>query len=54
MLCRRCGILGDAIRLKWWHRLIPRARRWYCAGCHRTYVSVFDPPAQRRPSTIVQ
>jgi len=55
MLCRRCGILGDPVRLKWWHKLIPRARRWYCAGCHRTYLSLFDPPPdQRRPSTIVQ
>ena len=42
MLCRRCGILGDAIRLKWWHKLIPLpTRRYYCAGCGRRYLSFF-------------
>jgi hypothetical protein len=53
MLCRQCGILGDAIRLKWWHKLIPGVRRYYCAGCHRTYLSFDRPPekANAGPST---
>jgi len=41
MLCRRCGILGDRVHLKWWQRWIPRTHRYYCAGCGRTYLS-FD------------
>jgi hypothetical protein len=38
MLCRRCGIVGDPIRHRWWSRLLPRARRYYCAGCGRTFL----------------
>ena len=41
MLCPKCGILGDAVRLKWWQRMIPGSRRYYCAGCGRTYLSFF-------------
>jgi transposase-like protein len=44
MLCRRCGILGDPIRLKWWHKFIPRARRYYCAACGRTYLALDGEP----------
>lgn len=38
MFCHRCGIHGNPVRLKWWHRLIPFVRRYYCAGCGRTYL----------------
>jgi hypothetical protein len=39
-LCRRCGIIGDLLHLKWWHKLIPRCRRYYCAGCGRTFLRI--------------
>lgn len=39
MLCRRCGIYGDRVRPKWWHRIIPGLHRYYCAGCGRKYLS---------------
>lgn len=38
MLCRRCGITGDRLRPKWWHRIIPGVHRYYCAGCGRKYL----------------
>jgi hypothetical protein len=47
MLCRKCGIFGDPIRLKWWHRMVPLARRYYCAGCGKTYLAF---SASRPPS----
>lgn len=40
-LCRRCGIFGDLVRLRWWHKLVPGCRRWYCAGCGKTFLSLF-------------
>lgn len=43
MLCRRCGILGDPVRPKWWHRMIVGSRRYYCAGCGRTFLSFYRP-----------
>lgn len=37
MHCRKCGMVVDRIRLKWWQRLIPTGVRYYCAGCGRTF-----------------
>jgi hypothetical protein len=48
MICRRCGIIGDLVRLKWWHKLLPGCRRYYCAGCGRRFLS-FCWPAMRSP-----
>ena len=52
MLCRRCGILGDPVRLKWWHKLLPRTHRYYCAGCGRTFLSFSDQPPKGRSSVL--
>ena len=52
MLCRRCGILGDRIHQKWWHKVIlPGSRRYYCAGCGKTFLSFYQPdePAASPP-----
>jgi hypothetical protein len=40
LLCRRCGIWGDPMNLRWWHKLIPKCRRYYCAGCGRTFLRI--------------
>lgn len=41
MWCRKCGIFGDPLRRKWWQKLIPNSRRFYCAGCGKIKVSIF-------------
>lgn len=38
MRCWKCGIVGDPVRRKWWQHLLPRCRRFYCAGCGKTYL----------------
>ena len=41
MLCSKCGIVPDRIRLAWWQKWIPFARRYYCPGCGRRFLRFF-------------
>lgn len=48
--CVRCGFIGDVVPLKWWQKRLPESRRYYCAGCGKTYLRLFGRPARQLAS----